>query len=156
LDIAHVFDARLVLLDLKAQNAEAAIRELAGLLLEAGYVRETFADAVVAREMDFATGLQLKLLGAAIPHTYPTHVVMTGVAAARLAHPVTFGAMGSPGQTVSATLVLLLAVKDADSQVEMLQHIAELLRSEDAQGKLISAHTAEDVVAVLETREVHA
>lgn len=49
----------LILRDVEAANAEEAIRKVGQRFYDEGFVKDTYIDAVVAREKNYATGLQL-------------------------------------------------------------------------------------------------
>ena len=80
----------LVLLDVEARDNLDLLRQAAQRLYEQGYVKESYADAVVAREKVFATGLPTVMGGVAIPHTDVEHVNAPAVCIARLKEPVDF------------------------------------------------------------------
>lgn len=64
----------LILRDVEAANAEEAIRKVGQRFYDEGFVKDTYIDAVVAREKNYATGLQLADIAVAMPHTDPQHV----------------------------------------------------------------------------------
>lgn len=113
----------LIIRNVEAENAEEAIRKVGKLFYDAGFVKDTYIDAVVAREKTFATGLQLAEIAVAMPHTDPQHVNKPGVCIAQLAKPVAFEHMGDPDTTVQAEMLFMMAIKDPDEQVELLQKV---------------------------------
>ena len=64
----------LILRNVEAKNAEDAIRQVGQRFFDAGFVKDTYIDAVLAREVTYPTGLQLAEIGVAMPHTDPQHV----------------------------------------------------------------------------------
>ena len=113
----------LVVTDVDAADAEDAIRQVGQYLLKAGFVKDTYIDAVAKRETEYPTGLQLKGMGVAMPHTAGAHVNTPAVCVAKLARPVTFGHMGDPGTKVQAELLFMMAIKDPNAQLETLQKV---------------------------------
>ena len=80
--IDHI-DPEAILLGVDADTSEAVIRQLASRLETLGYVKPSYADAVVKREQTMPTGLPLGLAeNVAVPHTDPVHVNRAGVALA--------------------------------------------------------------------------
>lgn len=122
----------LILIDVEAQDAEDLIRQVGARLYEGGYVKDTYIDAVAAREKVFPTGLILKDIQIAMPHTAGEHVNTPAVCIARLAHPVEFGHMGDPDTRVAAELIFMMAIKDPDAQVETLQNVMGVFTNEEA------------------------
>ncbi len=143
-------DPEAIVLGVDTDSREAVIRLLAGKLKAAGYVKDSFADAVLAREATMPTGLPLgHAVNVAVPHTDPEHVVKPGIALATLKKPVTFANMEDPDEPVDVGLVFLMALNDKDRQIEMLQEIMATIQSEEAISGLMQASSLDDVAAVL-------
>ncbi|MHA7883497.1 PTS sugar transporter subunit IIA [Nitratireductor rhodophyticola] len=143
-------DPEAIVLGVDTDSREAVIRLLAGKLKAAGYVKDSFADAVLAREATMPTGLPLgHAVNVAVPHTDPEHVVKPGIALATLKKPVTFANMEDPDEPVDVGLVFLMALNDKDRQIEMLQEIIATIQSEEAISGLMQASSLDDVAAVL-------
>jgi PTS system galactitol-specific IIA component len=143
-----------ITLGMNAASAEEVIRHLSDKLLNAGYVRESFADAVLAREKTIPTGLPLNgLYNVAIPHTDIEHVLKPGIGMATLTEPVVFHNMVSPEETVDVQLVFILALDKPKSQIEMLQEIAGVLQNPEMVAGLINAHDPDQVHEALRKAE---
>ena len=63
-----------VITHMKAKSKEDALHQLYEVLLKNGKVKTSFYDAVLERERDYPTGLELEEYNAAIPHVVPAHV----------------------------------------------------------------------------------
>ena len=147
--IDHI-DPQAVALGIVAQSSEQAIRLLAGKLEALGYVKPSYADAVVKREAAMPTGLPLgRALNVAIPHTDPEHVIRPGVALGVLSAPVDFANMEDPEEMVPVGVVFLLAIDDRDKQIDMLQEIMAAIQDPATLDGLVRARTAEDIRALL-------
>lgn len=143
-------DPGAIVLGVEADDRETVIRLLADRLQRGGYVKSSFADAVIAREAAMPTGLPLgRAVNVAVPHTDPEHVLKPGIALATLARPVAFANMEDPDEAVEVGLVFLMALNDKDRQIEMLQQIMETIQSEAAIAGLMRATSLEDVAAIL-------
>lgn len=57
--LLDILEPEAILLDVRATTAEEVIRLLAARLETLGYVKTTYADAVVSREKNLPTGLPL-------------------------------------------------------------------------------------------------
>jgi PTS system galactitol-specific IIA component len=135
-----------VSLGLDAEDASEVIHTIGGKLLDAGYVRETFTDAVLERERTIPTGLPLGgRHNAAIPHTDVEHVIRPGIGMATLLRPVGFKNMVSPEETVEVRLVFVLALEQPKSQIEMLQEVAQVLQKPDVVNALVEAKNFTEV-----------
>jgi len=129
-----------VYIQLDAPDSKTVIETLASRLFEAGFVHASFAQAALDRESRMPTGLPLGgKYNAAIPHTDIEHVIKPGLALATLKNPVNFQNMIEPESSVPVQLVILMALEQAKTQVEMLQEIAGVLQDEIIIEKLIKA-----------------
>lgn len=123
-----------------ADSAEEVIRNLAGRLMYAGYVRDSYVESVLARERIQPTGLPLEgKFNAAIPHTDVEHVIKPGIAMATLNRPVMFRNMINPNEEVAVHLVFLLALDQPKSQIEMLQQLSQALQQPAIVEQLMNA-----------------
>jgi PTS system galactitol-specific IIA component len=135
-----------VALHYPASDSKEVITHLGNLLLDAGYVRDTFVDAALDRESRLPTGLPLNGdVNAAIPHTEVEHVLKPGLAMATLSAPVTFQNMVSPEEAVPCHLVFVMALDQPKAQIEMLQEIAGILQNPEVINRLMSANDFEEV-----------
>lgn len=147
-----VIEEELVLVNQKAANKQEILSRMAELLAGRGYVKESYFDALMAREEKFPTGLMTKVTGAAIPHTDPEHVNIPAVAVATLQEPVNFRAMDDPDKDVPVELIMMLAIKDPDSQIKTLQKIMFILQNADT---LTTLHNAKDSATIIEAIKKH-
>jgi PTS system galactitol-specific IIA component len=134
---------------LDVPSAEAAIRTLAGELLRAGCVKDTFEAAAVARERRSATGLPFEGGGVALPHAEPEHVVSPALGVATLARPVKFRQMGSPGVELDVTLVVMPALTAKEQAGAGLARVIELLQSGPLRAAIAAAEDDGAVRAAL-------
>jgi len=121
----------LILRQVKAKDAEEAIRKVGKVFFEAGYVKDSYIEAVVAREKKFPTGLQLENIAIAMPHTDPQHVNKAAVCIAQLEKPVTFVHMGEEDIYVEAEMLFMMAIEDPDQQVELLSKVLNVFQTAD-------------------------
>ncbi|MFS2327794.1 PTS sugar transporter subunit IIA [Brucella sp. H1_1004] len=143
-------DPNAIELQSDATTNEEIIRILAGKLEKLGYVKPSYADAVVSRELSMPTGLPLELeKNVAVPHTDPEHVLKAGIAFATLKSPVEFTNMEDPDEAVAVGYVFLLAINDKDKQIETLQQIMATIQDPDALERLMAARSFEDIQTAL-------
>ncbi len=138
----------LVAAQLSAPDAGEAIRALGLMLADAGYVEPAYADAAVAREALFPTGLPTDP-PVALPHADPDAVRRTAMAIGTLAAPVTFKEMGNPEHELAVRVIFLLAVRGKDEAVHLLKHLVLAFRNHGALRRLERAPSAEQARVVL-------
>lgn len=134
-----------ILVNDSAQSREAIIRQLGGLLYEHKYVKDTFVEAVLEREIIFPTGLQTATVGVAIPHTDAEHVIKSTVAIATLKSPVIFMGMGYPDTEIPVSIVLMLAISDPKKVIDTLTKVISILENAATIDNLVNAVTELDI-----------
>jgi len=112
-----------------AENQFAAIEMAAKPLQEQGYVYEGFLEAVLEREKNYPTGLPTRV-GVALPHTEAEYVINEGISILTLEKPVLFSGMGNPKETVLVEILFLLAIKNPEKQLGVLQTIITIIQNE--------------------------
>lgn len=149
-DLVDLLHEETIAVGLDVAGAEDIIRQLAGLLLEQGCVEDGFAQDVIDREKTYPTGLPTRPIAVALPHADPDHVKKTSLALGVLRNPVPFGEMGSDGSTaVQAQIVILMAIKEREKQVKMLQAIARVFQSPAVLESLAATHHRKEALQVL-------
>lgn len=137
-------------LQLDAHDSEEVIRHLGEKLLALGCVKDDFVEATLAREASMPTGLPLGgEFNAAIPHVDIEYVNKPALALATLKQPVVFYNMVEADQEVPVQLVIMLALEQPKSQIEMLQQVAGVLQQPECVSALMEARTPDEVFAAL-------
>ncbi len=149
--IASLFPVEAIHLHTKATTSTEVIEQLGGALNRSGYVKPGFVAATLAREATMPTGLPLGgEINAAIPHVDAEYVERPALALATLQEPVVFRNMVDPDSEVPVRLVIMLALDNPKSQVDMLQQVAEILQSPAIVDRLMAASSADEVMTVLD------
>jgi PTS system galactitol-specific IIA component len=143
-----------ILMDLEAEGRDEALAAVAGLLTARGDCRPSFAEAIVKREAEYPTGLDMGGgIGVAIPHTDPSHVLAGGLAAAVLKKPVQFTQMGTDDELVEVKLIFCLAIDNPKAHLDKVEALLEVLRDQAALKRLASAKSAEEVISIIRDKE---
>ena len=143
-----------VILNLEAATSEDVIRALGGRLLKLGCVKDDFIEATLAREANMPTGLPLGgSINAAIPHVDIEYVNRPALALATLTKPVIFHNMVETDEEVPVQLVIMLALDQPKSQIEMLQQVAGVLQQPATIDRLMSARTIDEIFSALTSVE---
>ena len=141
-----------ILIGLDAIDAQDAIRQLASALMKTGHVGAEFAEDVWQREQTFPTGLPTQPLPVAIPHADATHVNRSAVCVGTLNSEVKFAQMGTDGSTKLVTrLIFLLAIKEQEKQVQMIQQLMTLLQTPSLLEGLAGVETPSEALALITT-----
>lgn len=146
-------DKSVIVPDLEAKTWEDVMKNLGQKLIDAGYSKESYIDALIAREKDFPTGLDIDGLGVAIPHTDVSHVNKAGIAIGVLKEPVTFIQMGTDDEEVGVKLIFMLAVTDPNAHIDELQRIIEIIQDKGVLEKLFTVTDKETIIEVIKEKE---
>lgn len=150
--LADLLVKDLILTGLRPADRAEAIKLLVESMVQAGAVALAFLDDVLAREEAFPTGLPTQPIPVAIPHADPTHVLRSAVAVGILDTPVAFHQMGMDGgATLEVPIVFVLAIKEKEKQVEMLQELISAIQDATLLGRLHGNPSPEDVLGLLST-----
>ena len=147
-----LLDRNLVMLNIEANTQTEALEKLAGRLFEVGYVKETYAKAILEREKVFPTGLPTEGYGVAIPHTDVEHVIKPAIALGILQKPVKFNLMGDvdPNNQVDVQIMFMLAIKEPHMQLKLLQDIMEIIQDSKLLNKMVKAKDVETLIQAAE------
>lgn len=141
-----------ILVNVDAKDAQDAIRKLTIALVETGHVTPGFAEDVWKREQTFPTGLPTQPLAVAIPHADPDHVNRSAVCVGVLNSPVRFAQMGTDGSTsLDVHLVFMLAIKEREKQVEMIQQLMMVIQNASLLDGLSRAKESAEAFTLIQT-----
>ena len=143
----------LIFTNLEAKTYEDVMRAVGQKVTAEGFAKESYVDALISREKDFPTGLDIDGFGVAIPHTDVSHVNKAATAIAILKNPVTFVQMGTDDDYVDAKVIFVLAVDDPKGHLEQLQRIISIIQDKDILEKLTQANEASEIINVIKETE---
>lgn len=150
MSIVQFLPQEAIALQLQVADAEQVIRLLGGRLRQLDLVKDGFVEATLRREAEMPTGLPLGGdINAAIPHVDIEYVNRPALALATLASPVVFHNMVEPDEEVPVRLVIMLALEQPKSQIEMLQQVSALLQQPDLVAALMTATSASEALTLL-------
>jgi PTS system galactitol-specific IIA component len=148
--VAMAIDEKLILVKESVSSREEIIRKLGDLLYNNNYVKDTYTQAVLDREVIYPTGLQARVAGVAIPHTDTDHVISPAVAVATLQEPVIFKGMGAPDNEISVDIVMMLAIHDPNLVVKVLRNVIFILEDDQSLAALQSATSKVEIKQIIE------
>jgi PTS system ascorbate-specific IIA component len=145
--LRDALSAASIALNEKLSDREAVVRRSGKLLTAGGRVDAEYTDAMLAALKEFGPYIVLAP-GVALAHARPTTAVH-GVAFSVLTldPPVAFG----HPENDPVRLVLGMAAPDAESHIEALRQLAELLGDDARRRRLMAATTAQEVLALIGT-----
>lgn len=140
----------LTLLDYEAPNQTTLLENLAEVLRAEGFVKDSFARAIIQREEKFPTGLNTPAVQLAMPHADPQHVERAGILVARLKSPIRFKEMGGSGKDVDARLIFMLAVADPKEHLATLGKLMAIFSDGEKLSDVYQTKSKDELIAKLE------
>lgn len=128
------------------KNNKEVLSNLADYLKEEKMVKESFKEAILEREKSYPTGLQFDGYGIALPHTDSEHVIKSQIAIMTLEKPVKFIEMASSDKEIDVKTIFMLALKDSNQHIKILQKVMELLQDKEAMSKIESFDDSKESV----------
>jgi PTS system galactitol-specific IIA component len=144
-----IFNEASVIMDLDAPDAHTIIGLLAEKLHAQGLVSADYGDQTWERELEHPTGLPTKPFSIAFPHADAQGVHQSALAVAILRNPIQFKNMGDPDENLDVFIVLMLANKNPEEQIQTLRNLALLFGQPDKLVALRFQSTPQAVVAWL-------
>ncbi len=120
------FNEALIAFDLEAKDAHEVIDVLADRMCTQGFVAADYGAQTWEREQIYPTGLPTKPFCIAFPHADAEGVIRSALGVALLRQPVTFQNMADPDEGLDVNVVLMLANRDPEEQIETLRNLAVL------------------------------
>lgn len=147
-------DKNLIHLHMDAATPNEVFEQLGGALIERGYSKDTYVDALKEREAQFPTGLDIQGFGVAIPHTDAGYVMKETEGIATLKHPVKFIQMGSDDTPVMIKVVFMLAIEDPKTHIKKLQQILRIIQDKAVLERIYEADSNEEVIDIIKQKEI--
>lgn len=128
------------------KNNKEVLSNLADCLIEEKMAKESFKEAILEREKSYPTGLQFDGYGIALPHTDSEHVIKSQIAIMTLEKPVKFIEMASSDKEIDVKTIFMLALKDSNQHIKILQKVMELLQDKEAMSEIESFDDSKESV----------
>lgn len=139
----------LVQLDWAVANQDDLFDRMAHILVERGYVKPSFDEALKTRERKYPTALPTQPEAIAIPHCDAEHILVPFIAPIRLATPVQWAEMGNNDVQHPVRFVFMLGFTKADGHVQVLQVLLENFQDPAFMASLEAASTADEYFAAV-------
>lgn len=143
----------LIFLNLKAADNKEVLQIMGDAMIQEGYGEEGFTEALLEREKDYPTGLDVDGIGVAIPHTDAEHVKKEGISIAVLDQPIAFDAMGEDDCQVPVKIVIMFTVAGKDKHIDRLLQILDMIKDEQILKGLLEATNKEEIRTAIQKRE---
>lgn len=154
--IYEMLNREMIFPHLEASDFEDVLRQLGGAATKAGYAKDTYADALVEREKEYPTALDVEGYGVAIPHTPVDHVLNTVIPVAVLKEPVEFIEMGSDDDPVKVQIIFMLTLAGKPGEhghLDQLQRVLAIIQDTHVLERLLAAKDADEIMNIIQEKE---
>lgn len=141
----------LVFLDVEHETSDEFLNSISDELLEKGYVKESFKDAILKREEEYPTAIGTEKYNLAIPHTDSEHVNKPGIAFVRLKKECKFKEMCT-NNDINVNMAFVLLVTKKEEQVSLLSKLMGLFAETDFLENLYNEQDPSEIVKVLNNK----
>ena len=119
-------------------DKEQILSKISEELYKEGYVKETYKEALLKRESEFPTGLNIgDGVGIALPHTDIEHVNKEAMVIIIPKNKVKFNLMDDPQNVIDVSVIFLLVIKDPKGYVKFLSKLTSLFQSNELKDAII-------------------
>lgn len=152
-NLASLFSKDLVFIqDEKTQ--QEVFENIGNQLFEMGIVKQGFTAAIMDREVNHPTGLDLRpvsegLPGVAIPHTDAVHCSSKKVVIIKLNHVIQFKNMIAPDQDVPVKYLFMIINDDAQQQTDVLSGLMAFMTNVENMEKLMELDSEQEIYEFL-------
>lgn len=150
--IWEMLDPKTIFHSMEAKSVEDVFEKLGSAMIQEGYAKTSYIEALKEREDEFPTGLDINGVGVAIPHTGIEHVYKTGIGIATLKEPIEFIQMDSD-EEVMCKIIFMLCIKNPKTHIYQLQRIIEIIQDQDVLKEIQEASTTEKIITIIKNKE---
>lgn len=143
----------LIFPELEVNNSSEIMEKMGSSFINEGLCKESYIEALINRESEFPTGIDVDGFGIAIPHTDVSHVNNAAIGIATLKEPVRFIQMGTDDEEVETKVVVMLAVDDPNKHLSLLQNILEILQDKNVLEKLSVSKETNEIIQIIKNKE---
>lgn len=147
-ELAELIRPELALVNQNFASSTEAIESLGTLMMENGFGKPSYLNAVLEREAKYPTGLLLETdgLNVAIPHADAEHVATPAIAVATLSEPVDFQRMDKPDGAIPVRLIFMLALTEPKAQLQTLSILANAFQSPALISEILATTDATELI----------
>ncbi|HHI2442744.1 TPA: PTS sugar transporter subunit IIA [Enterobacter cloacae] len=149
MSIAERLDHDLIILNHVATEREELFHEVNDMLSVKGLVNPSYLQALIAREENNPTAMQLEKIGVAIPHVDIEHVRDEALVVVTCPEGIEFKQAEDPDEVMTVHVVFFLLLKEKNAHIEFLMKLIGLFRQTDKMDKILKTSSPEEVKKLL-------
>lgn len=142
-------EPELIILNEAPQNRNTLFNSISKLLLSKNFVEPSYPDALIAREENHPTAMQLEKMGVAIPHVDVEHIREEKLAVVTCPEGIVFNQAEDPDNTMKVNVIFFLLLKEKDAHLEFLMKLIGLFQRSNEMDKILWASSKDEVMDIL-------
>ena len=150
MSIATSLDNDFILLNHPGGERETLFGEVGNLLYRHGFVESTYLSALISREENNPTAMQLERIGVAIPHVDVEHIKEEKLVVVTCPEGIEFKQAEDPDEVMSVQVIFFLLLKEKDAHIDFLMKMIGLFIQTDKMDAILKASSPSVVKTLLE------
>lgn len=142
-------DNELMLLKHADVDRQQLFREINQILMARDMVLPSYLDALIAREDNNPTAMQLENMGVAIPHVDIEHIKEEKLVVVTCPEGMEFKQAEDPDLTMKVHVIFFLLLKEKDAHIEFLMKLIGLFRQTDKMNLILQSDSKQEVKEIL-------
>ncbi|PRD15692.1 PTS sugar transporter subunit IIA [Pantoea coffeiphila] len=144
-------DSELIHLHQAPTDRNALFGQITDQLIAKGIVEQSYREALVLRELNHPTAMQLETMGVAIPHVDVEHVREERLVVVTCPEGIEFNQAEDPDLTIKVNVIFFLLLKEKDAHLEFLMKLISLFQKTGEMNRLLGSASREEVMQILKT-----
>ncbi|MCX9066369.1 PTS sugar transporter subunit IIA [Citrobacter portucalensis] len=142
-------EPELILLNEAPLDRNIVFNSVSKLLLSKNYVEQSYLEALIAREENHPTAMQLEKMGIAIPHVDVEHVREEKLVVVTCPEGIVFNQAEDPDSTMKVNVIFFLLLKEKDAHLEFLMKLISLFQRSSEMDQILWSKSKDDVMELL-------
>ncbi|MCX9047564.1 PTS sugar transporter subunit IIA [Citrobacter portucalensis] len=142
-------EPELILLNEAPLDRNIVFNSISKLLLSKNYVEQSYLEALIAREENHPTAMQLEKMGVAIPHVDVEHVREEKLVVVTCPEGIVFNQAEDPDSTMKVNVIFFLLLKEKDAHLEFLMKLISLFQRSNEMDQILWSKSKDDVMELL-------
>lgn len=129
--LKEYLQSNLVFKNLECESFKDVLATVSEKLVKLDFAGEEFEEALLIREKDYPTGLQLEGYTAAIPHGGAEFVKKDFISVVTLKKPIVMSRMDNPEKTLTVDTLFILGFGSSDLHLTALRQLMETIQNKE-------------------------
>lgn len=141
----------LIFLDKEFKSSNSFLDFISDELYKKGYVKESFKEAILKREVEYPTGISTEKYNLAIPHTDSEHVNEARIAFVKFNNGCEFKEMCT-NNNISVDMGFVLLVNKKEDQITLLSKLMHLFSQNEFLQELYNENNQDEIVMKINSK----